>query len=383
MSKTEAVSTGSSERDPTKGWSFKDVDEFIKEMGGYEQLQAASDSAKTALFSNPVETERRYNRLHKAFIEEPLFRRYIDHIKNGAPSNTQAWQAQGERLYAAFSALVTPEMTITLEGANDGMEDANPAMGETVEVDMPLRFTNTLRILCSHVYLWTDEIRNMANSMPLPRHIISRELLPYPSMFWSFETSLIIMDPKTEKTLGSVDWLFLCEERDPTTGEPNELSLISNFNRFIRDDNGDPVAKEDSTMLYGTIPYGAVYPDELGREQHLILALLAFLHTPLLQVTKTRLPRPIRREMKRFSARNKQTIGDVETNVVTLRRPQSEKSDDPSFGIIYRDHRWWVSGHFRAQWYPSAKGHKLIWIAPHLKGPENKPIKEKTYHVKR
>ena len=44
--------------------------------------------------------------------------------------------------------------------------------------------------------------------------------------------------------------------------------------------------------------------------------------------------------------------------------------------------RWWVSGHLRAQWYPSRQAHSLKWIAPHVEGPAGKPFEQRTYSVK-
>lgn len=36
-------------------------------------------------------------------------------------------------------------------------------------------------------------------------------------------------------------------------------------------------------------------------------------------------------------------------------------------------HRWMVRGHWRKHWYPSEQVHKPKWIAPHIKGPDDKP----------
>jgi len=40
--------------------------------------------------------------------------------------------------------------------------------------------------------------------------------------------------------------------------------------------------------------------------------------------------------------------------------------------------RWIVSGHFRRQFYPSTNSHKLIFISPYIKGPDDAPMKEKS-----
>lgn len=50
---------------------------------------------------------------------------------------------------------------------------------------------------------------------------------------------------------------------------------------------------------------------------------------------------------------------------------------------VYEKHRWMVSGHLRAQWYPSEQAHHVIWIAPHLKGPDDAPLLTHAYKVAR
>ncbi|WP_261568241.1 hypothetical protein [Frankia gtarii] len=37
--------------------------------------------------------------------------------------------------------------------------------------------------------------------------------------------------------------------------------------------------------------------------------------------------------------------------------------------------RWMVRGHWRQQWYPSRGVHRPLWINPHLKGPEDRPLR--------
>lgn len=66
-------------------------------------------------------------------------------------------------------------------------------------------------------------------------------------------------------------------------------------------------------------------------------------------------------------------------DVVTLRRAKLE--DDGSEGPIIHDvewsHRWLVTGHWRNQWYPKEGRHKPVWIAPYVKGPDDKPFVQK------
>jgi hypothetical protein len=46
-------------------------------------------------------------------------------------------------------------------------------------------------------------------------------------------------------------------------------------------------------------------------------------------------------------------------------------------------HRWLVSGHFRNEWYPSEQTHKVVSIAPYVKGPTLAPLLPRVYRVSR
>ncbi|QQQ77404.1 hypothetical protein IOD16_02355 [Saccharothrix sp. 6-C] len=44
--------------------------------------------------------------------------------------------------------------------------------------------------------------------------------------------------------------------------------------------------------------------------------------------------------------------------------------------------RWTVRGHWRNQWYPSRAEHRPVWINPHVKGPDDAPLRTgDTVHV--
>jgi hypothetical protein len=77
-------------------------------------------------------------------------------------------------------------------------------------------------------------------------------------------------------------------------------------------------------------------------------------------------PRQARRarERKRMS---------TDVTVIRLRRHRPRGEEGEGAGIEY-DHQWLVRGHWRNQWYPSIKMHRQIWIAPYVKGPEDKPL---------
>jgi hypothetical protein len=67
--------------------------------------------------------------------------------------------------------------------------------------------------------------------------------------------------------------------------------------------------------------------------------------------------------------------------VIELRRPISQQESEGSGGPVEWSHRWMVGGHWRNQYYPSTGGHLPMWIAPYVKGPEDKPlvVKDRVY----
>jgi hypothetical protein len=107
---------------------------------------------------------------------------------------------------------------------------------------------------------------------------------------------------------------------------------------------------------------------------------MAFLNSPYIPKTVRRLLRAERREIARYKAAD---LGE-EITFVTLRRPEPRRhgKEEELAGVDWK-HRWIVSGHYRAQWYPSEAAHHVIWIAPYMKGPEDAPLIEHAYRVAR
>lgn len=66
-----------------------------------------------------------------------------------------------------------------------------------------------------------------------------------------------------------------------------------------------------------------------------------------------------------------------QVNVIELRRPSNVPKKPTEAEQIDWQHRWFVSGHWRSQFYPSEGRNKPIWISTYVKGPEDKPLKAK------
>jgi hypothetical protein len=127
-----------------------------------------------------------------------------------------------------------------------------------------------------------------------------------------------------------------------------------------------------------------VWPDDFegakGKVRQ-VLQLLAFLSSPYIPRTSERMDRATRRGLAR-----KSPIVDADEAVtfVMLRRRVGDRHEyGETESEVQWKHRWIVSGHLRAQWYPSERAHHLIWIAPYAKGPEDAPFLDHVYKVAR
>ena len=91
---------------------------------------------------------------------------------------------------------------------------------------------------------------------------------------------------------------------------------------------------------------------------------------------------PDRSQRRRLENGGHSTDG---VRVLSLRR-SSARGSGPGDGEHHEyHHRWIVRGHWRQQWYASRQEHRPRWIAPHLKGPDDKPLSggERVYLLKR
>lgn len=82
-------------------------------------------------------------------------------------------------------------------------------------------------------------------------------------------------------------------------------------------------------------------------------------------------PRSVRRRIQKQTGRK--DIKDVA--IIQLRvRENTPRANGASVEREY-SHSWVVRGHWRNQWYAASGIHKAKWIAPHVKGPDDKPLK--------
>lgn len=88
------------------------------------------------------------------------------------------------------------------------------------------------------------------------------------------------------------------------------------------------------------------------------------------EMTTTRAEKVRPSEAKRLTKVNAEV---TPVRVTYLRRQRSAGASEAGTGPDF-SHRWIVSGHWRNQYLPSRETHRLQWIAPHVKGPDDKPL---------
>lgn len=125
-------------------------------------------------------------------------------------------------------------------------------------------------------------------------------------------------------------------------------------------------------------------PDEFQRTTNkvrFIATLFDFMHQKLVVSSDATLSRAARRRHA-----NEPEWLERPYRIVALRRVQHAGASGGEHAEMERAYRWIVRGHWRNQWYSSQQRHKVRWITPYVKGPEDKPLripKERVFAVVR
>ena len=301
--------------------------------------------------------------LNEFLHRHPTFQRYLRHISSGpieSARNTKPWHAVGERLFWRYMASLGDEVG-------------------WIPPDLKWKersLTYEMAAKASQLYLWSNECRTKAAQMPdLPRHVVSPTVMPYPFMFFSFETCDIVRPSEEDAPRFGLE---------PGKYETNHILLIGMPDGLLCFSD---LSRDGRSAFIGTpIHFGAIYPDDLPSEDArmtvgVILKMLAFLNLKLVDSKKEKMERAERRRIAR--AGFDETESEQEIAVVTLRALERKAHASKENEEVDWKHHWWVRGHWRAQWHPSEKAHHIMWIDPHMKGDLGKPLLEKMYHVKR
>lgn len=302
------------------------------------------------------------NALCDEIERNPIFEHYVQHISRGTGTalNTEPWHAMGERLSASWQVLAAsvPNSGIRI----DGFPPELPRE--------PMLVSMAVMIAGAPPYLWSDKMEKLADAAPLPKHVVSKNVMPAPVMFWSRE-SKYVQTSKDGTYEGENNWIALFYT-------PHGILVIGDW---FNDKEGE------MRLLRFVVPFGLTwphdYPEPDAREVGIVLKRCAFLNSPFIVHGGRRLAHHHRRQMEKAGVRSQER--DEEVHVVTLRRLEKQAATQPKpneTGVEWK-HHWWVAAHYRAQWYASEQAHRVIWIDTHLKGDLNMPLLEKVYAVVR
>jgi hypothetical protein len=323
-------------------------------------------------------------RATEGFKREPLVMRYLNHLENSPRphSNTEWWHALGHQYVAAAQFTVANTFAEAVQN-HDGSVPSVPVMldgrlfneGGIVDIG-PREFSYEWmgRVMRAQTYLWHDNTYAAATAAPLVPHIIQPNALPFDDMFFSFENAAMVSP--TDAVFRTVDgmevpaisetwWMHISRLADAG------FALV--FDRYLLP--AQPQYMQQEHIMFEPVPWGARWPQDFeGFDSYkvigAVLRMMAFMQAPFVDVTplERKLPRPIRREYDR--AGKEAPLKEV--SIITLRARLNEPiyngltEGEEGSGRQYQ-HSWWVNGHYRWQWYPATKQHKLIAIAPYMK----------------
>ncbi len=241
-------------------------------------------------------------------------------------------------------------------------------------------------MLMAQGYLWRDNIRMIAAQGTVPVHVFGRDSLPYPMMYWCFENAACL-DPFDRGVIPRLPPSVrgVAEPGDELSGDgilviDQEQCVVMVQMGSLEKQNGECYCVCD----HFTLPYGLRFPDDFPAQTRepirVLLALLSFLNSPFIEKKRERPNRTSRRAAQRENGEE----NSPDVFVVKLRQPAHATAAKKGGEVdVDWKHQWLVRGHHRAQWYPSTQTHKVIWIAPYVKGPEDAPMLEKVYDVVR
>jgi hypothetical protein len=164
---------------------------------------------------------------------------------------------------------------------------------------------------------------------------------------------------------------------DRTTGKPHLRVVV-----FERLSDGRIVSIYATSWSFGEKPgmteystgwleqHGQIEEDDAPRRMfQFVLAAQQWLAQRILTSEES----APNRHARRRAARALEHVPSV--NVIALRAYESSRSMRSERREVDWSHRWIVSGHWRKQYHPSTGENVPTWIGPHIKGPEDKPLK--------
>lgn len=363
------------------------------------------------------ETDAEYNaatsQLAALLLKDPVVERYNNFLDAASPhaANTEWWHAWGHQQVVAINYCLALTRKEVEDPRNRINRTPHPIVWDarlfSPHADgTPLTISPAEagwewagRALDAQTYLWRHDTLDAAVAAPLPEHIVQPNAVPFTDIFFSFEMAAWV--EMSESTI-KLDESMLDEAM--RGGEPETIEarsetwwcLITTFaeaGMMIWFDKQiwplEAGYQPQTHLIVEPVSWGQRWPQDFEhrrfkQEIGSILRMLAFMQAPFVDASMSsrRLPRPFRRDYER---KGRPAPPEKACSVITLRRALNEpvyrNGDESGPGRDYK-HSWWVSGHYRWQYFPSEKTHRLIAIAPYMK-QIGKPLLRKLYDVAR
>lgn len=232
----------------------------------------------------------------------------------------------------------------------------------------------------AHPFVWKPSMVAISNDAvrQLKEPIrVTPDLLPLNPSIWLYNKLNYVVKPARECIFpethdGHIPW----PDEETFDGGLFEVASILSLNetelncchvileRSDEFESGWGIRFYEFPLKIGSIPEEDFQP---------VLKLLLFLQSPYLA---WRAEKPQRSFVRR--AEGQFPTAEKRINVVLLRRMVELRKEKRGEGYEPAEWscQWWVSSHWRRQWHPSTKTHKPTWIAPYIKGPPDKPLKD-------
>jgi hypothetical protein len=375
--------------------------------------QAPSLSVASRLFFGrggglQPETPAEFREANQLFLDQmldqPLVKRYIQHVKTVGKQfyNTDWWHAVAAQQMAAVSVASARTLDAARSLAQEhhvGWESTftllDPRLLEAIGPDASpeeLAFEWAGRVLGAQTFLWTRECFDAATAAPLVPHVFQPNALPYDNLFFCFEGPTwrqqgyfpVRADDDQERQVRADTWV-----RWVNISRVGDAGCLFVLGVYVDPEDWSQYASQIQ-LRFEPVSWGARWPDDFDPESAIgkiipdLLRCLSFMQAPFVDAApiRRRFPRDIRRE---YTRQGRPEPSDEDVSIIVLRRalhePVFPNGDSPDgTGREYK-HSWWVTGHYRWQWYPSEGAHRLIPIAQYVK-QAGKPMLKKIHVVK-
>lgn len=232
----------------------------------------------------------------------------------------------------------------------------------------------TPNALSASTALWVSaDMMNLLrhSSTSLPLYAFDADVLPWQNaVVFSDSPFFVHSTGETTRPVEGMQWRRL-DERHYLIGalaRGNDGNLFYRLIAGIEQGDRLEVAQEAAVSSAGitTAVDQTETPEKMAR---LLCTLWLLLRQRVAVKTVVQGERQARRRFERENHREPPTV-----TVIELRRPLSGDSTDPQHTAVDWSHRWIVDGHWRNQYHPSTDSHVPTWIAPYVKGPDDKPL---------